>query len=46
METDRLPSPNLINTKSYFEEEDLGEVNDDVSTNTERLNKNVTSKPL
>ncbi|CAG8805544.1 1848_t:CDS:1, partial [Dentiscutata erythropus] len=29
MERDRLPSPNLINTESYFEEEDPGEVNDE-----------------
>ncbi|CAG8756206.1 18170_t:CDS:2, partial [Dentiscutata erythropus] len=46
MERDRLLSPNLINTESYFEEEDPGEVNNGVSTDTEQLNINVTSKPL
>ncbi|CAG8517946.1 16500_t:CDS:2 [Cetraspora pellucida] len=35
MKRDRLFSSNLISTESYFEEEDAGKVNDDVSTDME-----------
>ncbi|CAG8568667.1 13190_t:CDS:2, partial [Cetraspora pellucida] len=46
MERDKLPQSNLISTESYFEEEETGEVNDSVSTDSERLNINVALKTL
>ncbi|CAG8693770.1 10374_t:CDS:2, partial [Racocetra fulgida] len=46
MERDKLPQSNLISTESYFEEEESGEVNDGVSTDSERLNINVTPKTI
>ncbi|CAG8787177.1 9032_t:CDS:1, partial [Cetraspora pellucida] len=46
MERDKLPQSNLISTEPYFEEEETGEVNDGVSTDSERLNINVALKTL